>query len=187
MQSAPHLMPIDASSPARFDGKNAKVKFELTTYEVEKGAIKKETTAFHPGTWMALEIKNTGEVPLYFEVALTGVRGTMYLFPIPKTLVLEPGKEIYVPSLTDPLDMSLKQDELSKQHFIVYAAPEAFTPGVVLNDPSAKMRELARQPGYSVCGRVVHPFYKIEGKKIVTTYDPSKMVRKSIEVETLAK
>jgi hypothetical protein len=186
------ILPVDASGAKRFAGKDATVKLELWTLEVD-GKNEKKTSVLRPGTKLAIMMKNTGTVDLRFELALTKTTGAITLFRPAANLTpdeekrvttLTPGEVRRFPTTGGIAIGKLDEGEPAKQRVIVYAAAEPFPPGVVLNPAADKL-----EPGYSIAGRVVHPFYQIDGKKIklVADFDPAKMVRQVIEFETETK
>ena len=178
------LPPLDAVGIPRVAGKDATVSFELTAVNVKTN---KAETAFRVGDTMAVVVKNSGDKPLYFELIVTDDQGGMLMIPVgpDKALmgIVQPGKEYrFAPG--GGIAIKIKEGELTKQSLIVYAADEAFPPGIVLNPPAKPTKPgdppKDYDPRYRVGGRIVHPLFKNDVKKIA-----SKMVRQTIQIETL--
>ena len=175
------MPPLDASGPLQVEDKDAGVSFDVATINV---TANKSATRFVGGDKMAIVVKNTGQKPMYFEVFMTNEFGDMRRLTFAeegsRLGLRKPGEEYRFDFGGEAIEAP-KPGELTKQRVIVYAAADKFPPGVLLNTPDK------REPGYNVSGRVVHPLYQIDGKKIVVGFDPAKIVRKTIEFETLAK
>jgi hypothetical protein len=175
------MPPLDASGLLHIEEKDAGVTFDLATVD-EK--TKKPATRFADGDKMAIVVKNTGKQPMYFEVFMTSEIGAMRRLPFAELGAqlgkCEAGKE-YRYNFGDLTIQAPQPGELLKQRVLVYAAAEKFPPGILLNPPDK------HEPGYNVSGRVVHALYQIEGNRIVARFDPTKLVRKTIEFETPVK
>jgi mono/diheme cytochrome c family protein len=177
------IPPIDAHGCKQVKGKAAKVEFTVTVLNDGKPA-----TSLVPGDTFAVVIENTGETDLYFEFVFSGPSGVMkVLVPSEETKgklrVLKPGKTFGFEKLVvQALD---EQDWRSKVTWTVFASDEEFPPGAVLSGgelPPAKEYKM-RPPQEYVAARFVHPFYEIKGGRVLTKFDPARMVKKTAEFD----
>lgn len=181
----PPIPPLDGIGGGRVAGKDAAVSFEVATINLDTG---KPTTTFRPKDKLAIEVKNTGQKPLHFELAVSLDNGRTILLtvgpgPVTTQHELGAGKVYRYPENGGTSIKAPEAGKLTKQRVTIYAAAEKFPAGEVLKRSKSLPAE------EDVGDRVLHRFYKIDDKKnkVVAEFDPAKMVRQTIQFETLEK
>jgi hypothetical protein len=173
------LPPLDADGLPRVVGAEATVEFEVTTIDARSG---QEKHVFFPGDQIRFRVKNTGKTTMHFEMIATEASGDIVAVLKGKLATLDPSKEYYFPPKTEAgIEFDeLDEEDTTRQKCVVYASSAAFPPGMVLNMGDREKRA----PGDAVSPRFVHTFHKIEDGRVVTVFDPAKMVKHMVVFET---
>jgi serine/threonine-protein kinase len=124
---------------------------------------------FKPGELASVFIVNKGHKPLYVELINTGIRGEKSIL-VPGGAVVQPGETLKYP----PGKQGIKvQPRLGKEQLTLFASEAEFPAGELLR-------------GEGVTDRVIHRFLGYEQKdgRLKVTGDLSRIVKKTIEIET---
>jgi mono/diheme cytochrome c family protein len=184
-KDAPLIVPIDALSLPSFPAAASPVQVEfrslLLVPQPGKDPETKEASDFHPGDFLVVEVKNPSkDKPLYFELVAVKLSGRRYVFPVTK---LDAGKAARYPANIGKGDKTYVRMDLpaGKEQYILYASDKEFDAGVRLARPTENAADVAE--------RVVHPFYALapDRKSVVVRFDPTHMIKRTIDVTTLEK
>jgi serine/threonine-protein kinase len=154
------IVPIDGLNRQHYPLGVPAFDVELTT--------SKKNDVFAPGDELVVFVKNKSKTDLYIELIGTSAKFEKVILA-PATTVLKAGAEFRFPE-----SGSLKvQGGLGREQITLLASEQPFPAGQLLR-------------GAGAADRVVHTFYKLEhrSKQFVIDFNPAKMVKKTIEIET---
>lgn len=124
----------------------------------------RRNNVFAPGDEMEVQVINRGSKDVHIEVVGTSVRG--------RKVVLTPANTVVKAGETFRWGPFKIQPRLGKEIVTLFAAESQFPAGVLLR-------------GDGVTDRFVHPIYQPgRGKQAGLEYDPSLLLKKTIEIET---
>lgn len=138
-----------------------------STINVEIGT-NHSTNVFAPGDDMVVFLTNRSNTDVQVELVATSARRKKVIL-LPSSTVLKSGEQHRFPKTG-----SIKiQSGIGKEQLTVFASEQEFPAGVVLK-------------GKDTTDRVLHQFYtlKQEDGRINSGFDPAKMIKKTIEIET---
>jgi hypothetical protein len=156
------VVPFDGTIRRDFPVGNAPFSVDLKT--------NKKNNTFEPGEEMRITVTNTSATPLFIELVGTSAKGKKVVLVNPKTK-LEPGQSLNFPDASKP---AIKiRGGLGKEQITLFASDREFPAGQILR-------------GKDISDRLVHTFQKLErvDGKIVITGDPTRVVKKTLEIET---
>jgi mono/diheme cytochrome c family protein len=177
--------PVDALGRPAVVGKAA-VDCEVRIINVKTG---KAQPSFRPGDKVAIQVENTGEATLYYELVWTQANGKVQVWPLPEKerkgkLGVLPAREkrTFKGEDGNGYDVTeLEPGDWPTQQCTIYASDKVFPPGTVVSMGDG------RPPGEYVADRFVHTFYEVKDGTVKTLFDPAKMVKKTIRFETQSK
>jgi serine/threonine-protein kinase len=160
------VAPLDALTRRAYQPQPPPFALELLT--------DKKNNIFAPGDELSIFVVNKSNRDLYIELIGTSTKGRQILLA-PSSTLLKAGQTFRHPPAGEVLKI---RSGLGKEQITVLASEQAFPEGELLRGRKAE--------GRSVADRVVHPFYalKREEGRTVVTFDPAKMLKKTIEIET---
>jgi serine/threonine-protein kinase len=123
-------------------------------------ATNQKNNVFAPGDAMAITVANTSGRDLHIELIIAGSRGRKVILA-PSSTVVKAGGSFRFP----PKGTIRNKGNLGKEQITVFASDAPFPPGVLLH-------------AEDVADRVIHPFDAADG------FDPSRVLKKTIEIET---
>ncbi len=151
------LLPLDALARPDFRPDPSGIDVALGTNG--------KNNVFAPGDELVLTVKNPTKGELFVELIGTGGEGRKVILT-PTTTRIKPGGVFRFPS-----EGAIKvRGGLGKERVTVFACDAPFPAGELLR-------------GVDVADRVVHPFYR-DAKARARAFDPSRLVKKTIEIET---
>ena len=152
------ILPLDALTRRDVPPTSAELDVALAT--------SKKNNVFAPGDEMFITVTNTSSKALHIELIGTSARGRKVILT-PSGTVVEPGQSYRYP----PEGKTLRiQERLGKEQVTVFASDAAFPAGELLR-------------GKDVADRVVHRF-DFERSRADKGFDPARMLKKTIEIET---
>ncbi len=134
-----------------------------------------ETTQFKIGEELSVEVTNQTDKEIYFELIEVDWDGRQLVME-PKRTLAPKGRYRYPADLkVNPKPSATVQGPVGKDRFVLFASDVPFPPG-----------DLLEYKG--VADRVVHPFYTLspEGKKVLLNFDPARLIKKTLQFETIA-
>jgi serine/threonine-protein kinase len=161
------IVPIDGVTRPEYQRPDTRVTFEP----------KANRKTFGKGDVLVITVKNTSAAPLFLEAVLSGNEGQKVMLTDTVTRV-EAGATIrFPPGEGKGFEMS---GVTGKEQVVVYAAEKQFPKGEVLLFP-----EKDGDAGFGMADRVVHrQFFRLSENGGRPAFDPSRMVKKTIEIET---
>ena len=151
------ILPLDALT--RRDVPPAAAEFDVAL------ATSKKNNVFAPGDEMVITVTNTSSKALHIELIGTDARGRKVILT-PSGTVVEPGQ-----SYRYPAEGAIRiRDRLGKEQVTVFASDVTFPAGELLR-------------GKDVADRVVHRI-DFERNCADRGFDPARMLKKTIEIET---
>jgi serine/threonine-protein kinase len=157
------VIPIDGSTRADYQRPDARANF----------AVEASRRTLKDGDVLILTIKNLTDVPVFIEAVATGTRG--------RKAVLTP--EVTTIEARGTLKKGFKIDAVTGREAItVYGCDQKFDKGELLTVPQADV-----QRGFNMTDRLFHrQFYQLpdNGGSVRPQFDVSRMVRKTVEIET---
>ncbi|HZZ71310.1 MAG TPA: c-type cytochrome domain-containing protein [Pirellulales bacterium] len=154
------VVPLDGITRTEFPSTTAPFEVELTT--------SKKNNIFSPGDEFAIFVENKSKHELHIELIGTSAKGEQVIV-VPATTIVKPGDKFRFPEKG-----SLKvQGGLGKEQVTLFASQADFPAGELLR-------------GKGLTDRVVHAFYPLRrrGAANQETFDPSQLIKKTIEIET---
>jgi len=133
----------------------------------------KANNLFQPGDELIIKVVNRSARDIYIELIATSVRGRKVVL-VPANTVVKAGQEYATAAFKI-------QPQLGKEQITLFASPQRIAPGQILSIPQKDY-----DAGRVVVDRYVHPFYQVErdGQGFKLAYDPGRIAKKTIDVET---
>jgi serine/threonine-protein kinase len=179
----PSVLALDGLTYPQYEPLAGPLPVTLTAVNHKTGRPVKDNVVY-PGDELQIFVTNRGPKAVYFELVSTQMDGGRFVqVPVRR---LGPGEQYCHPRDTKRKHEKFikADDDLGTDRYTVYASEEPFPPG-------QRLRDKVRGPDRTdrvIADRVVHPFYELapDRKSIRTRFDPARLVKKTIDVETKA-
>jgi serine/threonine-protein kinase len=162
------VIPVDGITRTEYERPDGRVTFE----------VKMNRTRLKEGDRLVIFVKNTSAVPVFVEAFLNGTQGQKAMLTKDGPSQVAAGGTVrFPPEEGKGIKISATA---GKEQVIVYACENRFEKGEVLMLPEAD-----EDKGLGMADRVVHrQFYRLPAGGLRPTFDVSKMVKKTVEIET---
>jgi mono/diheme cytochrome c family protein/cytochrome c553 len=154
-------------------GKDSKNKLQVVV--VNKTDPKRSVLAVNDR--VEIQVLNNTDKNAFVEVGINSFQGSKAVFK-PGRIEVKAGQKGRFPA--DAKNFILIQPGLGGEQWVVFASDTEFPPAEVLRVP-----EEGEQRGEVIADRIVHPFYELKkGEGLKVRGDPSRMVKKTLDLET---
>jgi mono/diheme cytochrome c family protein len=155
------VVPLDGLTRTDYQLPPPRFQVELKT--------SKKNNVFEPGDVLVIFVNNPSDRDLFIELIGTSARGQKVVLA-PAGTCVKARQQFRHPSGDQVIRI---QGGLGKEQITLFACDTPFPAGELLR-------------GKGVADRFVHPFYqwRRDGKRLELPFDPSRMVKKTLEIET---